>query len=124
MCFNYISYTDIIEPPVSVDISVNEVVNFTCEANCSEEIRWEINNKPLSDGQYENLTRDLLDRHSHLWITTIWIRGLPEYNGFNISCVAFNLLNCADPSDCLTTIAVTLAIAHGKKLVSRHSFTV
>lgn len=101
----HFSATDIIQPPVSVELQTDEVGSFTCEAICTSFIHWFINGDPPRQNEVVNVTRKVLNA-GH-WITTLWIRGL--HNDINISCEALNVT-----SNCVTSSAVTLHVIPGE----------
>lgn len=105
-CNTHFSDTDIIQPPVSIELHTDEVGSFMCEAICTSFIHWLINGRQPQKNEVVNVTRQLLNAgHGH-WITTLWIRGLHD---INVSCEAFNI-----SSNYRTSSAATLYVIPGE----------
>lgn len=73
MSFNLLIFLEFVQKPISVNISVNEVAEFTCIVNCSDYVNWYIDNGPPSSE--DNVTKVRDNPSPGLLTAKLWIRA-------------------------------------------------
>ena len=106
VCFSFGFFcAAIVHPPVSANVSVNQLARFNCTA-VADVIEWLADGDPVNDmrvhakGFYASNTR-LLNSTIGLRQSNLSVEGWEENDYANITCVAFNFSNTlkVDKSD-------------------------
>ena len=88
---NRILLADITESPLSVNISLNKVAEFTC-IGIGNFISWDINGKPLDDDTagFDQMIVTL-NQTQGLRKSTLTVVALLENNNTNLSCIVVSV---------------------------------
>ena len=83
-------FADIIDPPQSVNISLNGIALFSC-TGFAEFIRWNVNGNPLDNRLGFKQITVLLNQTQSLRRSTLSVVASLQNNNTKIKCLAFNL---------------------------------
>ena len=84
--------------PVSMNTTLNSIVNFTCEATAVDELTFRVNSKPSSDRMFRGFTRSTNGSYD-LITGTLQVTAYDVNNNTNIRCRGSNDNKPASYSD-------------------------
>ena len=92
VCFSFCLFcAAIVYPPVSANVSVNQLAMFNCTA-VADVIEWLANNEPVSDEQAKGFHASTEPLNSMIGLrrSKLYVEGREENDNVSITCVAFN----------------------------------
>ena len=83
-------FTEIVAPPQSVNITLNEVAAINCTSTAPV-ILWEVDGHSVQ--QFSNITESKTETKQNLHTKKLWVIGTPDNDGVQVVCLAILYVN-------------------------------